>query len=199
VMDSVDTMRNGTHHWVTAGGLAGRGILLDWARWHLLTRPQTPLPKACSAHSIPHTELVACAQFQGTAIKPGDILFVRFGFTKWYEGASAEERRWAFRENEGQWAGVEATEEAKRWIWNSHFAAVVGDNLAFEQCPGVDGGDGLHHWLLPLAGIPIGEMFYLEKLAEACEKQKKWSFFFTSAPLNVPGGVASTPNAIAIL
>jgi len=198
VSSGKEKMRNGTHHWVEAGGLAGRGVLLDWARWRLLTNQS--LPAACTPHNIPVSELASVAEFQHTVLKPGDVLFVRFGFTAWYDGASDQERKFAFRENGSQWIGVLANEESKRWIWNNHFAAVVGDNPAFEQCPGVDNeGDGLHHWLLPLAGIPIGEMFYLEKLAQACEKQSKWSFFFTSAPLNIPGGVASTPNAIAIL
>lgn len=47
-------------------------------------------------------------------------------------------------------------------------------------------------------GMPIGEMWDLEVLKEECERQKRWSFFFTSAPLNVTGGVASPPNALAI-
>jgi len=43
-----------------------------------------------------------------------------------------------------------------------------------------------------------GEIWDLEKLAEVCEQQKRWSFFFTSAPLNIIGGVASPPNALCI-
>jgi len=58
---------------------------------------------------------------------------------------------------------------------------------------------GLHDNLLALFGMPIGEMFDLEKLAETCKSHNRWSFLFTSAPLNFPGGVASPPNAICIL
>jgi hypothetical protein len=47
-------------------------------------------------------------------------------------------------------------------------------------------------------GMPIGEMWDLEALAAECEKQQRWTFFLTSAPLNVTGGVASPPNALAI-
>lgn len=57
----------------------------------------------------------------------------------------------------------------------------------------------LHQWLLPHAGIPIGELLNLEALADACATHKKWSFLFTSAPLNIRGGIASPPNAIALL
>jgi hypothetical protein len=58
---------------------------------------------------------------------------------------------------------------------------------------------GLHDNLLALFGTPIGEMFDLEKLAETCKLHNRWSFFFTSAPLNIPGGIASPPNAICVL
>lgn len=47
--------------------------------------------------------------------------------------------------------------------------------------------------------MPIGELWDLEALAAECQNQNKWTFLLTSAPLNVPGGVASPPNAIAIL
>lgn len=58
---------------------------------------------------------------------------------------------------------------------------------------------GLHDNLLALFGMPIGEMFDLDKLAQTCMLHNRWSFFFTSSPLNFPGGVASPPNAICIL
>ena len=46
--------------------------------------------------------------------------------------------------------------------------------------------------------MPIGELWDLEGLAAECELQKRWSFFLSSAPLNVPGGIASPPNVLAI-
>lgn len=58
---------------------------------------------------------------------------------------------------------------------------------------------GLHDVFLAMWGMPIGEMFDLDELSEQCKKINRWSFFFTSAPLNFPGGVASPPNAICIL
>lgn len=49
-----------------------------------------------------------------------------------------------------------------------------------------------------LMGMCQGEMFDLEALAEACKKHNRWSFFVASVPLNMPGGVSSPPNAMAI-
>ena len=56
----------------------------------------------------------------------------------------------------------------------------------------------LHEYMIALWGMSIGELWDLDKLAETCQKLNKWSFFFTSAPLNVEGGVSSPPNALAI-
>lgn len=47
-------------------------------------------------------------------------------------------------------------------------------------------------------GMPIGELFDLEKLAATCKKLNRYSFFVCSKPNNVPGGVASPPNIVAI-
>ena len=39
---------------------------------------------------------------------------------------------------------------------------------------------------------------YLEGLADDCAEDGRYDFFITSAPLNIPGGVGSPPNALAI-
>jgi hypothetical protein len=57
----------------------------------------------------------------------------------------------------------------------------------------------LHEVFLSGWGLPIGELFDLRLLAETCARLKQWSFFFTSMPLYVEGGIASPPNAQAIL
>ena len=46
--------------------------------------------------------------------------------------------------------------------------------------------------------MPIGELWGLDALSGECELQKRWSFFQTRAPLNVPGGIASPPNVLAV-
>jgi hypothetical protein len=56
----------------------------------------------------------------------------------------------------------------------------------------------MHETLLSGFGLPIGELFDLEALAQECKRQNRWSFFVTSQPLNVIGGVGSPPNALAI-
>jgi hypothetical protein len=56
----------------------------------------------------------------------------------------------------------------------------------------------LHFSLLGLLGIPIGELFDLDALAEDCAADGRYTCLLTSAPLNLSAGVASPPNALAI-
>ena len=56
----------------------------------------------------------------------------------------------------------------------------------------------LHQYFLSLFGLCIGELWDLKQLGEHCQKMGRYQFLLTSAPLNVPGGVASPPNALAI-
>jgi hypothetical protein len=41
-------------------------------------------------------------------------------------------------------------------------------------------------------------MWDLEKLSKMCEEKGRWTFFLTSAPLHIKGGIGSPPGAIAI-
>jgi hypothetical protein len=100
-------------------------------------------------------------------------------------------------------------------LWDLHIAAVAADNPALEVWPpplfwGGRPADSeperpedlidrfLHFGLLPLLGMPIGELFDLDALAAECEREGRYDCLFTSAPLNVHAGVASPPNALAI-
>jgi kynurenine formamidase len=93
--------------------------------------------------------------------------------------------------------GFESSFEVLEWLWDTKIAAVAGDCPGFEAWPPTK--DMMHQILLAGFGMPIGEMFALDDLAAECEKQKRWTFFVTSEPLNVKGGVASPPNALAIM
>lgn len=43
----------------------------------------------------------------------------------------------------------------------------------------------MHQWCLAGWGMPIGEMFNLERLAKYCQEKGRWTFFFSSVPLHV--------------
>jgi hypothetical protein len=56
----------------------------------------------------------------------------------------------------------------------------------------------LHTRLIPMLGLIMGELFDLEALADDCAGDGRYTCFFTSAPINLPQGVASPPNALAL-
>jgi hypothetical protein len=87
--------------------------------------------------------------------------------------------------------------EIPRMMWDLHVAALACDNPAVEVFP-LSGGEFLHTHFLPLLGIPLGELWDLDELADDCAAAGTYDAFFTSAPLNMPHGVASPPNALAI-
>ncbi|KAH7099752.1 hypothetical protein BKA62DRAFT_708752 [Auriculariales sp. MPI-PUGE-AT-0066] len=168
-------------------GIVGRGVLIDWYGWKM-SQPGATAPDHFASTSIALSELQAALAAQGTEIKFGDILFIR----------SARGDLLAIKhEPHPNIIGVEQTPEIIKWIWES-FSAVAGDTLAFECWPPVK-EVVLHEILLSGWGCPIGELFDLEKLAEQCKSEGRWSFFVASEPCNVPGGVASPPNILAIL
>ncbi|RVX76059.1 hypothetical protein B0A52_00416 [Exophiala mesophila] len=184
--------------WVEAGGIVGRGVLIDYVRWREETG-QTPIP-GDSAYGVTVAELKAIAAHQKLEFKPGDILLLRGGFTLWHDKADQQERTEKIEKT--AFIGVERSEDMKRFLWNNHFSAVATDSIGFEQCPvpfGVEGEVILHEWILAHWGMPLGELWNLEPLSRLCAAEKKWTFLFTSAPLYVPGGVGSPPNALALL
>lgn len=52
--------------------------------------------------------------------------------------------------------------------------------------------------LIANMGMSIGELWDLKALSKHCHKTGRYTFMLTSVPLNVPGGIGSPPNAIAI-
>jgi hypothetical protein len=119
------------------------------------------------------------------------------GFTTAFESASLDTKKAVMSKSPFQYPGFESNFEVLGWLWDTKIAAVAGDCPGFEAWPPSE--HALHQILLAGFGMPIGEMFALDELAAECERQKRWTFFVCSEPLNVKGGVASPPNAVAIM
>jgi kynurenine formamidase len=168
--------------WVENGGIVGRGVLLDYATWaESQGRTLTPLEDT----KIPLSDILAVAESQNVTFRPSDILFIRSGFTKALAQLSPEESNAYATKPAMHGIGVEAGEEMLKWIWEREFAAVAGDMLAFESLPFASQTHWMHEWLLAGWGMPIGELFDLERLSEVCREKGKWEFFFSSVPLKV--------------
>jgi hypothetical protein len=201
---------HGVHFWARKG-IVGRGVLVDVARW----RAAAGRPLDCAkADAVELEDLDATLAAQGVTLEPGDVLLMHTGWIAHYLSLDAAARG-DLRENIAT-PGLRAGRKTAAWLWDHHIAAIAADNPAIESMPwdpdltveertaawrDVDNRGEVfgHIHFLPLLGIPLGEMFDLRGLAEACEREKRYTFLFTSAPLNLLHGVASPPNALAIL
>jgi kynurenine formamidase len=182
----------GIERWVEHG-VVGRGVLVDVARH--LERAGTPLD-ARTGTPIEVPTLQATLDAAGVALRDGDILLVRTGYLTAYTRASAEER--ADFSVQRDCPGLHAGEAMAEFLWDSGVVAVATDNPAVEVVPGSREAGSLHRRLIPLLGFMLGELFDLDELAADCADDGRSTCLFVAVPLNVPGGVGSPGNAIAI-
>jgi len=196
------TTKLGVHAWCKQG-IVGRGVLLDYYRWSQSLGRSYEL---IGNHEITAEDLEACAKAQQVELKQGDILLLRAGWKIGFDALS-DEAQLAFSDaTPTQHVGVKTSVDTIRWLWNKGFSACAGDTPGWERWPALDlpgevGGVEtlrLHEIMLNGWGMPIGELFNLEELSEVCVKLGRYSFFFASMPLNIPGGVATTGNVVAI-
>ncbi|KAJ5567839.1 hypothetical protein N7535_007145 [Penicillium sp. DV-2018c] len=172
--------RNGIHVWADHGGIVGRGVLLDYAGWAKSNGKEV---NCFETQSIPASVLQEVAASQKTTVRPGDILFIRTGWTRAYDELPQTECQRLADYAAPPVIGVESSEATLRWIWDLQVAAVAGDMPSFEAYPCQNKDFFLHEWLLAGWGVPIGELFDLEQLSQECRKRGRWSFFFSSVPL----------------
>lgn len=166
----------------------GRGVLVDYHSWRASQGSDVAAYDAFDSTSIPLADLQACLAAQGTEVRFGDILLVRTGFMATL-ATKSDDQVWAHQDvMPHRFGGLQQSPDVLRWIWDN-FSAVAGDQPSFETWP-TQADWLLHEVLLGGWGCPIGELFDLEKLAEQCKREQRWSFFIASEPCNVPGGVA---------
>jgi len=223
-MTTEDKNKCGIHHWAEHG-IAGRGVLIDYwsyANEHGIVYGMVTLAHISVSnevldpyeyYTISFAELQACGKSQGIDIRPtaqggdihiGDILFIRSGFVSTYYSTSPDVRaaaalrpHTAGKDDGQRWAGVKQEEAMIDWLHDCYFAGVAGDAPSFEAWPSQE-EYMLHEYILALWGMPLGELFDLEKLSKTCKEKRRWTFFVTSAPDHCEGGVSSHGNALAI-
>lgn len=212
---AVPDEEHGIDHWARRG-IVGRAVLADVGRW----RESVGRPiRYDESDPIEPEELGECLAAQGTTLQEGDILLVRTGWIGWYEQQPDDVRARLGRAAELRAPGLRSGERLAEVLWDLHIAAIGCDNPAVEVWPPGSATTPEHEaevradrrrlheifthtLLLPMLGLPLGEMWDLEALARDCAPAEggdgRYECFFTSAPLNLPSGVASPPNAIAI-
>jgi kynurenine formamidase len=182
-------------------GIVGRGVLLDVAR-HVEIAGD-------SGFMVTPDLMDETAAAQGIALRDGDILCVRVGWMAYYRSLDDAGRVELAAKSRGSFEGfalpgIGPGTATAAWLWDHGVAAIAVDNPAVEPFP-VSAGhasfsadDMVHVKVMAMLGIPLGEFFDFEALAQDCAADGVYEFLFTSAPLGIPGGIGSPPNALAI-
>jgi kynurenine formamidase len=175
-------------------GIAGRGVLVDVARF--CAARGTPL--AWDQHAVIDVDLLRASIDAGAAtFVGGDVLLLRTGWAAGYN-ALDDAARAALGGSRPPTPGLAPTDDMAAFLWDLGLSAIAADNPALEASPTDADGERLHPKLLARLGMPIGELWWLDELAEACAADGRSDCLVTSAPLHVRGGIGSPANALAI-
>lgn len=182
--------RLGIETWARRG-IVARGVLLDAERW-LRSRGESLHWRTRRALTV--DDLEAMRRWAGLEFRSGDVLAIRTGWVQGYLGADEADRQ-AVRSDQTS-PGLAADDAMAAYLWDHGVSAVVADNIGVEALPLE--GEVLHRKLLVRLGMPFGELWWLDALAEDCAADGRWEFLLTSAPWNLTGGVGSPANALAL-
>jgi kynurenine formamidase len=166
--------------------MVGRGVLLDVARHKGVEYLE-------DGYGISNDELDRTAAAQRVEIRRGDFVILRTG-------------QMAQRVKSGEWGGYAGGDapgvkfENCYWCQQKEIAAICSDTWGVEVRPNeTNEVNQPWHWVvIPAMGLTMGEMFYLEELAEDCARDKVYEFFFCGPPLVITGGTGSPINPQAI-
>jgi hypothetical protein len=117
-------------HWHEAGGMAARGVLIDYKAYAEETSTSF---HALDGVRITPRHVEACAAHFNVSFQPGDVLLLRTGATEIYQDAGEE----THGTKSAALSGLDGCEETARWIWNRRFTAVASDCMGLEAMPGL--------------------------------------------------------------
>lgn len=108
----------------------GRGVLIDYAAW---AEKKGITYSTFSTHQVRLSDILEIAKECNITFQKGDILFVRVGVTKEWDTVMTDEQKKQYSDNPSpEHAGVEATTDMLRWLWDSGFAAIASDTISWE-------------------------------------------------------------------
>jgi kynurenine formamidase len=162
---------------VIARGLAGRGVLVDVARFAHLDPVEGVV-------DVPLLE--ATLDAQGTVAGPGDLLLVRTGWLGRQLSHPTRRRRAA---------GLAPS--VVPWLAERDIAFLACDNRTVEAIPNPEGDARLplHVAALHGLGLPLGELFVLDELADHCADTGRYEGLLVVGTLPILGtvGPPATP------
>jgi kynurenine formamidase len=189
--------RNTVEHWARAG-IVGRAVLLDIPRaFAAAGRPYDP----GATVELTTGDLELARRHAGLELRVGDILLLRTGFSGWYAAQDLDTRRKLPRELRAP--GLAHSEDICRYLWDAHVCAIATDTFAVEAWPADTSAAAapfgfIHQILIGSFGMALGELWWLDELAEDCATSGVYEGMLVSAPTHAPGGISSAPNAVFV-
>ncbi len=170
-----------------AGGVAGRGVLLDVPRVR-------GVPYLEPDDAIGVDDLEAAERAEGLSVGEGDLLVVATG-----RDARRQAQRGRLNPFAEGLAGLHA--EALPWLHERGVSVLIGDGIS-DRMP----ARSTDRWPFPIhqigitaIGLHLVDNARLDDLLVACADAGRWEFLLTLAPLRIPGGTGSPVNPIALL
>ncbi len=166
--------------------VVSRGVLLDIPR--SMGREYLEPGEAITAD-----DLDAACEFHGVEVGTGDMVLIRTGDM-------------AHRRDLPGWDGYSAGDSpglsmlAAPWLYEREVAAIATDTWGAEVRPNeIEGSfQPLHLVMIPTMGLFVGEIWYLDELADDCAADGIYEFQLVAPPLNIPRAVGSPVNPQAI-
>jgi kynurenine formamidase len=180
---SAGAARGGVEHMPT---IVTRGVLLDIPR----VKGRDFLEPG---EAIYVEDLEAACEHHGVSVGRGDIVLIRTGDM-------------AARRNEPGWADYSAGDapglslSVAQWLHDKQVAGIATDTWGAEVRPNeLDGTfQPLHLIMIVSMGLLVGEIWYLDALADDCASEGRHEFLLVGPPLVIPGAVGSPVNPQAI-
>ena len=183
--------------------IVGRGIVVDLEG--LLAAEGTPLDhRAGPALDVDLLDRALHAQAE--AIRPGDLVLVHTGWTRWFLAADPALR--AQVRDARRATGFRQSRELPQWLWDQQVALFATDTFAVEVLPVVpdspfldtapEDAGMMHQELIAKLGVPLGELWNLTDLVADSRSTGRWDALVVVKPLHLVGGVGSPPNATAL-
>lgn len=104
--------------------------MIDYATW---AEEKGIQYSTFSTHQVRLSDILQIAKEKNITFQKGDILFVRVGVTKEWDTVMTDAQKRAYSDNpKPEHAGVEATTDVLRWLWDTGFAAIASDAISWE-------------------------------------------------------------------
>ncbi len=167
----------------------GRGVLVDVARHQGV--------EACPPRQVITPQMLDDAlAAEGIELRSGDILLVRTGhLARWWTRPADQTPMNYFVNSPG------ISRDAAPWLHEHGISALAADTIGVEPLIPEDSDERvfpLHVACLVDQGLTLGELWVLDDLAADCAADGAYEFLLAAQPLNLPGGMGSPINPIAL-